>query len=44
MGSLELHAAVTGGPGHAAALLGYHQRLFQLSYRDFDPLPTICAP
>ena len=31
MGSLELHAAVTGGPGHASTLLGYHQRLFELN-------------
>src|SRR5450755_2262247 len=27
MGSLELHAAVTGGPSQAAALLSYHRRL-----------------
>lgn len=31
MGSLELHAAVTGGSGHADTLLGYHQRLFELN-------------
>lgn len=31
MGSLELHAAVAGGPSHAGALLGYHQRLFELN-------------
>jgi hypothetical protein len=31
MGSLELHAAVAGGPSHARALLGYHQRLGQLN-------------
>ena len=27
MGSLELHAAVAGGPGHAQDLLNYHVRL-----------------